>query len=61
MACAEASSRVRACEWRGLPAWEVRGDALCAVLTARGGHLAVLHWARQNGCPWGEYTTPKTT
>ena len=23
---------------------------------AEGGHLAVLQWARANGCPWDRYT-----
>ncbi len=23
---------------------------------AKGGHLEVLQWARQNGCPWNELT-----
>ena len=26
------------------------------MFAARGGHLEVLQWARQNGCPWDEYT-----
>lgn len=30
--------------WRGLPAWQVIGDRIVAVLTARGGHIAGL-WA----------------
>ena len=25
------------------------------VSAATGGHLEVLKWARENGCPWNEY------
>lgn len=25
-------------------------------MTAKRGHLAVLQWARENGCPWDEHT-----
>lgn len=33
----------------------VRGAKLC-TLAAKGGHLAVLQWARWQGCPWDETT-----
>jgi hypothetical protein len=26
------------------------------VLRGDGGHLEVLKWARENGCPWSEWT-----
>ena len=31
----------------------MRVDVLVA---ARGGHLEVLQWAHENGCPWNEWT-----
>ena len=27
-------------------------DAETCAYAARGGHLKVLKWARENGCPW---------
>ncbi|CAN0500649.1 unnamed protein product, partial [Laminaria digitata] len=35
--------------------WDDRNEATCAFAAA-GGHLEVLKWARDRGCPWGEET-----
>jgi hypothetical protein len=42
-------------------AWETcKGDGkdLCSI-AASGGHLAVLEWARADGCPWDTHTCSK--
>ena len=33
-----------------------RDAASTCSAAARGGHLAVLQWARANGCPWDAWT-----
>ena len=35
--------------------WARENAATCAW-AAEGGHLEVLKWARENGCPWDEET-----
>ena len=32
------------------------GRTLGAAAAAEGGHLELLRWARENGCPWDEAT-----
>ena len=35
---------------------DVHWDECTCAYAAEGGHLEVLKWARENGCPWDEYT-----
>eukprot|EP00951_Prasinocladus_malaysianus_P022515 scaffold188889_cov44-Prasinocladus_malaysianus.AAC.1 len=39
--------------WRLAPT--LRGEATWSA-AAESGHLEVLKWARENGCPWNEHT-----
>jgi hypothetical protein len=38
------------------PPARLPGDEEACSSKAGGSHLAVLQWARQNGCPWDEET-----
>jgi len=31
-------------------------NLLTCAYAAEGGHLHILQWARENGCPWDKYT-----
>ena len=46
-------AKANRCGW-GEPIWTGMNNP-CA-LAAAGGHLEVLQWARQHGCPWGRST-----
>jgi hypothetical protein len=46
------SLRVHSCAWEAPAPWR---DGPC-LSAAGGGHLAVLQWARADGCPWNEWT-----
>ena len=39
----------------GAHGWPIRNTGTCGF-AALGGHLEVLKWLRDNGCPWGEFT-----
>jgi hypothetical protein len=39
-------------ELKALRADEWPWDAWTCAYAAKGGHLEVLKWARENGCPW---------
>ena len=43
------------CEWARQPPRCEWDEETCEA-AAKGGHLEVLQWARQNGCPWNELT-----
>lgn len=40
----------------GMATCIMHGDERLCQCAARGGHLAVLQWLRENGCPWGVRT-----
>jgi len=50
-----ALAREIGCPW-GLPDWRGWWWLNPCALTAEGGHLEVLRWARQRGCQWDEST-----
>ena len=35
---------------------DVLGMIVTCSYAAEGGHLEVLKWLRENGCPWNKYT-----
>ncbi len=48
-----AEGRLGALQWARLTL-HIPWDAATCSMAARGGHLALLQWARANGCPWDE-------
>ena len=48
-----AEGRLGALQWARLTL-RIPWDAATCSMAARGGHLALLQWARANGCPWDE-------
>jgi hypothetical protein len=53
-----AEGRLGALQWARLTL-RIPWDAATCSMAARGGHLALLQWARANGCPWDARTCSK--